>query len=87
MSALTICDLSFIEELDNCESKIAGAASAGAAAGAGGGDAVAAGGATSSKKGSVYANANGSYRSRDRYGSYQNGPSANVNVYDNYYYY
>ena len=35
MSALTICDLSFIEELDTCESKIAGAASASASAAAG----------------------------------------------------
>ena len=85
MSALTICDLSFIEELDTCESKIAGAASAGASAAAGSGDAVAAGGATSN--GSVNANASGSYRSYNRYGSYQNGPSANVNVYDRYYYY
>lgn len=84
MSALTICDLSFIEELDTCESKIAGAASAGASAAAGSGDAVAAGGATSN--GSVYANANGSYRSYYPYYGGQSGPSANVNVYDNYYY-
>ena len=84
MSALTICDLSFIEELDTCESKIAGAASAGASAAAGSGDAVAAGGATSN--GTIYARAEGSRRNSGRYYYYSSGPTASVDVFDRYYY-
>ena len=85
MSALNIRDLSFMEELDSCESKIAGAASAGAAAAAGGGDAVAAGGATSN--GTIYARADGGYEDSGYYGYYSSGPSASVDAFDSYYYY
>lgn len=81
MSALNIRDLSFVEELDSCESKIAGAASAGAAAAANYNDATAASGSTTN--GDVYANAEGSY-----YGYYYSGgPRSTVNAYDRYYYY
>ncbi len=87
MSTLVISDLAFLEELDNQESKVAGAASAGASAGANYEDAVAASGSTT--RGSIYARAEGSYYSsyyrRDRYGSYSSyysrGPSASVDVY------
>ncbi|MGB5633905.1 MAG: hypothetical protein WBM86_14155 [Waterburya sp.] len=91
MSTLVISDLSFLKELDNQESKIAGAASAGASAGADYNDAVAASGSTT--RGSVYARGEGSYYSsyysRDRYGnyyssSYSRGPSASVDVYSYY---
>ncbi len=82
MSTLVISDLSFLEELDNQESKVAGAASAGAAAGADRDDAVAASGSTT--KGSVYANANGGYSDSYYYGYYERGPSASVSAYDQY---
>lgn len=86
--SLVISDLSFFTELDNQESKVAGAASAGASAGANYQDAVAASGSTTN--GDVYAGANGSYYSSyyDYYGSgySSSGPSANVSAYDRYYY-
>ncbi|MGB5633904.1 MAG: hypothetical protein WBM86_14150 [Waterburya sp.] len=90
MSTLVISDLSFLEELDNQESKVAGAASAGASAAADYSDALAASGSTT--RGSVYAHAEGSYYSsyysRDRYGTYSSyysgGPSVNVSAYDRY---
>ena len=85
MSTLVISDLSFVEDLDNQESKVAGAASAGASAAADYNDAVAAGGSTTN--GNVYANANGTYRDYYYYGSYESGPSAYVSASDRYYYY
>ena len=81
MSALTICDLSFMEELDTCESKIAGAASAGAASAADYNNATAASGSTTN--GDVYASGQGG-----SYGYYySSGPRSTVNAYDRYYYY
>ncbi len=85
MSTLVISDLSFLQDLDNQESKVAGAASAGAAAAADYDDAVAASGSTT--RGSVYANANGTYRDYSYYGYYESGPSANVSASDRHYYY
>ncbi len=85
MSTLVISDLAFLEELDNQESKVAGAASAGAAAAADRDDVVAASGSTT--KGSVNAYADGTYRSHYPYGYYESGPSANVSAYDRYCYY
>ncbi len=87
MSTLVISDLAYLEELDNQESKVAGAASAGASAGANYEDAVAASGSTT--RGGVYARAEGSYYSsyydRTPYGTYSGyysrGPSASVDVY------
>ena len=85
MSALNIRDLSFIEELDTCELKIAGAASAGAGAAAGGGDAVA--GAASTDDGTVYVNAQGRSSYYDYYyGGGSSGPSVFVDTYQPYYY-
>ena len=90
MSTLVISDLSFLKELDEQESKVAGAASAGAAAAADYNDAVAASGSTTN--GNVYARANGGYYNSgyDYYGnyySYSGGPSASVDASDRYYYY
>ena len=88
MSTLIISDLTFLEELDNQESKVSGAASAGAAAGADYSDAVAASGSTT--RGSIYASADGGYYRSGYdyyyggYYSYSRGPSASVDVY-NYY--
>ena len=90
MSTLVISDLSFLEELDNQEFKVAGAASAGASAAADYNDALAASGSTT--RGSVYARGEGSYYSsyydRHPYGTYSSyssgGPSANVSAYDRY---
>jgi hypothetical protein len=87
MSKLVISDLSFLTELDNQESKVAGAASAGGAAAANYNDAVATVGSTTD--GDVYSNANGSsyYSSYGPYGSYYSsyGPSANTSTSGRYY--
>ena len=85
MSTLVISDLSFLEELDNQESKVAGAASAGASAAADYNDALAASGSTT--RGSVYANAYGTYRDYYPYGYYESGPSVSVSASDRYCYY
>ena len=102
MSAFAINDLlvaeksssqELLRDLNNQELKITGGASAGASAGADRSDAVAASGSTT--RGGVYASAQGSsyysYYDRTPYGTYSGyssyGPSANVSVYEDTYYY
>jgi hypothetical protein len=86
MSKLVISDLSFLTELDDQESNVAGAASAGGAAAANYNDAVATVGSTTD--GDVYSNANGSSSYYDPYYGYSSssGPSANTSTSGRYYY-
>ena len=84
MSKLVISDISFLNELNSQEAKIAGAASAGGSAAADRNDALVS--VVSITDGNVNTSANGSYRSDYYYGSYESGPYTYAYASKPYYY-
>ncbi|MEM7594683.1 MAG: hypothetical protein AAF383_24825 [Cyanobacteria bacterium P01_A01_bin.83] len=85
MSKLVISDISFLNDLNSQEAKIAGAASAGGSAAADRNNALAS--VAAIDNGDVYTSANGGYRSYGYYSSYESGPSTYANASEPHYYY